>query len=136
MADKLLAIKNTLKVGDTYETAEELVKVRQSPNMGTAREALDWTTQADDVRKYAPGMRDNGGTMEFTAFYTLEDYEKLLNVADDSTFWYELGENGENGIFTWTGSLDVVLDGAAAGDQLTMTITIIPSSEITLYSAL
>lgn len=113
--------------GDAYET---LVDIKAFPDMGAAPQTVETTTLSDTAQTFVMGVKTTV-PMEFTANYDPDDYDKLIALSGEQEFALFFGENGENGIFAWTGELTVWIVGAGTNAAVDMKISIIPTSEVT-----
>lgn len=113
--------------GDVYET---LVDIKAFPDMGAAPQTVETTTLSDTAQTFVMGVKTTV-PMEFTANYDPDDYDKLIALSGEQEFALFFGENGENGIFAWTGELTVWIVGAGTNAAVDMKISIIPTSEVT-----
>lgn len=125
----------------TSSTWEKLIDIKEFPDLGGAPEMLETTTLSDKMQTYIPGIQSLD-SLEFTANYTLEDYTKLKAMeGTDSEYavWFggtESGDvvtpSGDSGKFKFNGSLSVYANGGGTNEVVNMTITIAPSSVITM----
>lgn len=130
-----LVNKSFLKRKEAGQNKEfvELIAVVDSPDFGGEPETVDVTTQKDTKRRYINGLQDSS-SLTFTAWYTKEDAtalqaikeadEAISDSADLATYQYQIGEDGEHGIYEWQGKLDWYLNSAAPGDAQQISITI------------
>ena len=124
-------------------TYEKLVDIKDFPDLGGAPEMLETTTLSDKMQTYIPGIQSNDA-LEFTANYTKEDYEKLKaleGTESDYAVWFGGTESGgvatpdgSNGKFEFKGQLSVHVVGGGVNEVVDMTITIAPSTIITIPS--
>jgi hypothetical protein len=129
------------KTGTAYE---KLVDIKDYPDLGGEPEMLQTTTLSDKMHTYTPGIQSLEG-MSFTANYDKEAYTKLeaLKDKDESySVWFggtESGEEvtptGEDGKFDFKGKLSVFVSGGGVNEVRNMTITIAPSTPITMATA-
>lgn len=122
-------------------TWTKLVDIKDFPDLGGAPEMLETTTLSDKMQTYIPGIQ-SVDAMEFTANYTLSDYKALKALeGEDAEYavWFggteESGEvtpTGSDGKFTFNGALSVYPVGSGTNEVVEMTITIAPSTPITL----
>lgn len=124
----------------------KLVDIKEFPDMGGTPEMLETTTLSDPMQTFIKGIQtlDSSG-MQFTANYTLADYKtlKALESETDHPFAVWFGAttsggtdtpDGSDGKFEFTGSLSVYPNGGGVNEVVNMTISIAPSSKITLAS--
>ena len=132
-----LMMKNT----DMYE---KLVDIKDFPDLGGAPEMLETTTLSDPMQTYIPGIQSLDA-LEFTANYTKEDFTKLKALEGeekDFAVWFgatgggsgALTPDGSDGKFEFKGQLSVFPVGGGVNEVVGMTITIAPSTPITVAS--
>lgn len=124
-------------------TYEKLVDIKDFPDLGGAPEMLETTTLSDKMQTYIPGIQSNDA-LEFTANYTKEDYDKLKaleGTESDYAVWFGGTESGgvatpdgSNGKFEFKGQLSVHVVGGGVNEVVDMTVTIAPSTGITVPS--
>lgn len=120
---------------------EKLIDIKDFPDLGGSPEMLETTTLSDASQTYIPGIESLDG-LEFTANYTKADYDKLVALkGQDKKFSVWLGgtvangvatPTGDNGKFNFSGQLSVVVNGGGVNEVVGMTISIAPSSAITV----
>lgn len=124
--------------GSTYS---KLVDIKDFPDLGGAPEMLETTTLSDGMQTYIPGIQSLEA-LEFTANYDKTDYQTLAALKDtESEFavWFGGTESagvvtptGSEGKFTFSGKLSVFVVGGGVNEVVDMTITIAPSTPITV----
>lgn len=95
------------KSGETEFT--KLVDITEYPDMGGEKEKIDVTTLSDIKKRTINGIEEVSD-LAFKAWYEKEDYEALLELEEADTIdTYQLwfGEDGEDGIFEWSGKMHV-----------------------------
>ena len=125
----------------TDSAYEKLIDIKSFPDLGGAPEMLETTTLSDGMSTYIPGIQSLEG-LEFEANYTKEDYTKLKALEgknEEYAVWFggtETGgvatPTGEHGKFEFGGSLSVFPVGGGVNEVVGMTITIAPSTAITM----
>lgn len=126
------------KVESTYE---KLIDIKDFPDLGGAPEMLETTTLSDKMQTYIPGIQ-NIDALEFSSNYTLADYKKLKTLEGkeiEFAVWFggtEAGDTvtptGADGKFKFKGQLSVFAAGGGVNEVVGMTITIAPSTPITM----
>lgn len=126
------------KSGTTYS---KLVDIKDFPDLGGAPEMLETTTLSDKMQTYIPGIQSNDA-LEFTANYTKADFTTLKALEGTSAsyaVWFGGTESGgvatpdgSNGKFEFDGELSVHVVGGGVNEVVDMTITIAPSTPITV----
>lgn len=122
---------------------EKLIDIKEFPDLGGAPEMLETTTLSDKMQTYIPGIQSLD-SLEFTANYTLEEYKKLKaleGTEKEFAVWFggtEAGDTvtptGDSGKFKFKGSLSVYANGGGTNEVVEMTITIAPSTVISMDS--
>lgn len=123
---------------------EKLIDIKEFPDLGGTPEMLETTTLSDKMQTYIPGIQSMDA-LEFAANYTLEEYKKLKaleGTEKDFAVWFggtEAGDTvtptGTDGKFEFKGQLSVFPVGGGVNEVVGMTITIAPSTPITLNEA-
>lgn len=131
-----------MKKGD-QSAYEKLIDIKEFPDLGGSPEMLETTTLSDSMQTYIPGIQSLDA-LEFTANYTLADFTALKaldGVENDYAVWFGgtesggvLTPTGSNGKFEFKGQLSVFPVGGGVNEVVDMTITIAPSTPITLGS--
>lgn len=128
----------------TSETYEKLIDIKDFPDLGGAPEMLETTTLSDKMQTYIPGIQSLDA-LEFTANYTKDDYTKLKaleGVENDYAVWFGGTESGgvvtptgTDGKFQFKGQLSAFPVGGGVNEVVSMTVTIAPSTPITMVEA-
>lgn len=126
----------------------KVVDIKEFPDLGGDPETLETTTMTDAMQTFIMGLQGNEA-MEFTANYTLTDYQTvaaLSGVQKHYAVWFGSDTNinrsdavaaqgGDMGKFDFTGQLSVRVNGASVNEVVEMTISIIPNSTITFAAS-
>lgn len=122
-------------------TYEKLIDIKEFPDLGGAPEMLETTTLSDNMQTYIPGVQSLDA-LEFTANYTKADFIKLKALEGQETdfaVWFggtgeggTLMPTGSDGKFEFTGQLSVFPVGGGVNEVVDMTVTIAPSTPITM----
>ena len=125
----------------TSETWGKLIDIKDFPDLGGSPELLETTTLSDKMQTYIPGIQSLDA-LEFTANYTKNDYttlKALEGVENDYAVWFGGTESGgvitptgNDGKFSFKGALSVFTSGGGVNEVVDMTITIAPSTPITM----
>lgn len=120
---------------------EKLVDIKDFPDLGGAPEMLETTTLSDGAQTYIPGIQSQEA-LEFTANYTKSDFEALKKLEDkelELAVWFGGTEaagtvtpTGSDGKFEFKGRLSVFVTGGGVNEVVGMTISIAPSTVITV----
>lgn len=123
---------------------EKLIDIKDFPDLGGAPEMLETTTLSDKMQTYIPGIQSLDA-LEFTANYTKEDFTKLKaleGVEHDFAVWFGgteaanvLTPTGTDGKFEFKGQLSAFPVGGGVNEVVGMTVTIAPSTPITMAEA-
>jgi hypothetical protein len=126
------------KTGNSYE---KLVDIKDFPDLGGAPEMLETTTLSDGAQTYIPGIQSQEA-LEFTANYTKADFDTLKALeGQEVDFAVWLGgtvaagvatPTGSDGKFEFKGQLSVFVVGGGVNEVVDMTISIAPSTVITV----
>ena len=126
--------------GDTYE---KLVDIKDFPDLGGAPEMIETTTLSDSMQTYIEGIMSSDA-MEFTINYDLATYNTLLALKGTETefaIWFGGTESngavtptGDEGKFEFKGYLSVRVLGKGVNEVKEATISIAPSTPITLVA--
>lgn len=128
-------IDTVLKAGSTSGSLTKLCKIKSYPDLGAAPDNLETTDLEDDQQTFVPGVRSMDN-MEFVANYTPEAYSAVKATANTEQYYaLEMGTNGAQGTFTWTGQHDVYVNGGDVNAVREMTITVTPSSTISITTS-
>ena len=127
--------------GSTGSTYEKLVDIKDFPDLGGAPEMLETTTLSDKMQTYIAGIQSLDA-LEFTANYTKVDFDKLKALEGQNksfSVWMGATESagtltptGSDGKFNFDGQLSVFPTGGGVNEVVNMTITIAPSTPITV----
>lgn len=119
---------------------EKLVDIVSQPDLGSAPEGLDATTLSDPMKVYIQDIKDPGGTLEFEANYTPDDYEKLVSHEGKEEYYSiwlggsgsgtEVTPDGSLGKFSFKGTLSCWLKESAVSAVRKMGIGITPSTPV------
>ena len=128
----------------TGENWGKLIDIKDFPDLGGSPELLETTTLSDRMQTYIPGIQSLDA-LEFTANYTKADYttlKALEGVENEYAVWFGGTESGDTvtptgseGKFKFTGALSVYASGGGVNEVVGMTITIAPSTPITMETA-
>lgn len=124
--------------GSTYA---KLLDIKDFPDLGGAPEMLETTTLSDNTQTYIAGIQSLDA-LEFTANYTLAEFTSLKaleGIDKEYSVWFGgtetggvLTPTGIDGKFNFNGMLSVFAIGGGVNEVVGMTITIAPSTPITL----
>ena len=127
-----------MKTNDTYE---KLIDIKSFPDLGGTPEMLETTTLTDRMQTYIPGIQ-SFDAMEFESNYTKEDYIRLRELEGEEheyAVWFGGTETGAtvtptgvDGKFEFKGKHSVFPVGGGVNEVVGMTISIAPSTPITL----
>ena len=130
-----------VKDGNSYK---KLIDIKEFPDLGGAPERLQTTTLSDKAHTYIAGIQDTED-LTFTANYTLEDFQAVNEYYDGAEYdwavWLggtesgaTLTPDGTDGKFEFKGMLSCYVNGGGVNEVVDMTITLTPSTVITLAS--
>ena len=123
---------------------EKLIDIKDFPDLGGAPEMLETTTLSDKMQTYIPGIQSLDA-LEFTANYTKEDFTKLKaleGVEHEYAVWFGGTEEANvltptvtDGKFQFKCQLSAFPVGGGVNEVVGMTVTIAPSTPITMAEA-
>ena len=118
----------------TESTYTKLIDIKDFPDLGGAPEMLETTTLSDNMQTYIPGIQSLDA-LEFTANYTLEDFQKIKAMEGKETdFAVWFGDKGVNGKFEFKGQISAFPTGGGVNEVVNLTISIAPSTPIALVT--
>ncbi len=119
----------------------KLVDIKEFPDLGGEPELLETTTLTDGVQTFIPGIQQLD-SMTFQANYTKTDYTTLKGLEGTEksyAVWFggtvsgtTVTPTGTDGKFEFDGQLSVYANGGGVNEVVNMSITIAPSTPITL----
>lgn len=135
MANKAYSTINTVLkygAGTNKPTLTKLCKIKSYPDLGAAPDTIETTDLEDESQTFVKGVQSQDN-MEFTCNYTPDDYAAVVATVSDEegTYQLEMGNDGAQGKFTWTGTHSVHITGGDVNAVREMVITVIPSSKVT-----
>ena len=118
----------TLSYGASAESLTALTNLMEIPEIGNgAKEKIETTTLADNVKTYIAGLGDSGQDLAFKFLYEKEQFETLMAI-NATQNWKVAMPDGIAATFTGTPS--VKFDAASPNNALTYTLTVLVESEI------
>ena len=124
--------------GDTYT---KVIDIKSFPDLGGAPEMLETTTLSDSMQTYIAGIQSMNA-LEFEANYTKEDYKTLKDLegkTESYAVWFggtvegsTITPTGTDGKFNFDGMLSAFPVGGGVNEIVGMTVTIAPSTPITM----
>lgn len=123
-------------------TYAKLVDIKSFGDLGGVPESLETTTLTNGNRTYIAGIQDSEA-IEFTANYTAADFTTVKALqgtgAVDFAVWFGATSggvpDGHNGKFSFKGELSVYVPGGGVNEVVDMTITILPTTDITFAAS-
>lgn len=110
----------------------KLLDIKSYPDMGSEPDKID-TTDLSDTRYKTEilGLQETPD-LSFEANYNLETYERIVDMEGVHFFNLEMGQDGEHGIFEWSGEIDVYATGGGVDEVREMTVVLSAETEIKL----
>ena len=131
MGKGISTINTVLKAGSSANALSQLAKIKSYPNLGGAPEQLETTDLEDVMQTFCLGVQSLD-SMEFTCNYTPEAFTAVKATEGTEQYYaLEMGDNGEDGKFTWQGSHSVYVTSGDVNAVREMVITCAPSTVIT-----
>ena len=122
-------------------TWAKLVDIKDYPDMVAPPEQLQATTLSDEQHWYIPGVKDNGGNLEFTCNYDAATYSTIkATEGTEANFGVWFGDNagtpdGHNGKFSFKGYPYVSKKGGGVNEVSEMIVGIIPTTGVTFSAS-
>lgn len=139
MADA--AVKAYSTIGTMLEVSTDgtawskLCSIKSFPALGGAPEQIEITDLEDESQSYIPGVQ-TVEAMEFTANYTLEAYTAVKEKEGTPLYYrIKLARDGSAGVAAWQGQHSVYVNEGEVNGVIAMTISISPSTRITVGPA-
>lgn len=107
----------------------ELSDLQEIPELGGEKEAIEITTLADAAHVYTDGLINYGDNLVFKFLYKKEQFTTLHGLEGEQEWKVTLPDSAT---FTFKGGCSVKLDGAGIAAALTYSLSIKPSSAITV----
>lgn len=126
-------IGTILKFGTSANSLSELCKIKTTPQLNGEREQIESTDLTDSAQTFVPGVQ-SVENMQFTANFTLEAYTSLKTNAMTQGF-FELDFASAGAKATWEGKYDVYVNETEVNGLIEMTISVYPSTEVTIAAA-
>lgn len=130
-----------MKKGNSGDTYEKLVDIKDFPDLGGSPEMLETTTLSDPMQTFIEGIQSQDA-LEFTINYDLATYQKILALKGteiDLSVWFGGTESGttitptgDEGKFNFKGYVSVRVVGKGTNEVKEAIISIAPSTPITL----
>lgn len=116
------------------ESADTLFYIKQYPDLGGSPEQIEVTDCEDEQQMNVAGVQSME-SIDFLMNFKQETFADLQELLDDGKadlhFELRFGEQGEHGLFTWTGCGVIRVNGGDVNSAREMTLTVFLSSEIT-----
>lgn len=130
MSDAVTTYPVTLKCGADTLTLEELVEIKEFPDLGGEPEMLPKTTMKDKTDTYKMGIQSLSA-LEFLANYNKTDYTSVMAKANTHQLYcLELGTDGADGKFFWWGEHTAWPVGTGVKSIIDMRIACAPSTDV------
>ena len=134
-------ISSFLMTSSDGSTWSKLIDIKDYPDVINPPEQLQATTLTDEQHWYIPGVKDNGGNIEFTANYTASDFSTISGMEGTETYfaiWF--GDNagtpdGHNGKFSFKGYPYAAKKGGGVNEVSEMTVGVIPTTAISFSAS-
>lgn len=131
------------KATESATSYSKLVDIKSYPDLGGSPETIEVTTLSDWMQKFVDGVQSSD-SKQFTANYDKDDYstiEGLEGTEHSFSVWLGGTKNGDSstptgahGKFSFKGKISVYVNGGDVNAASEMTITIVPTTAITMDS--
>lgn len=128
-------IGTVLEISTDGTAWEKMCPIQSFPALGGAPEQIEVTDLEDDAQTFIPGVQSMDA-MEFGANYTFESYA-AIKAKENKPLHYriKLGKEGAAGVATWQGQHSVFVNEGEVNGAIAMTISVSPSTKITLAAS-
>ena len=116
-----------LKWGESAESVEKVVDIKDFPDLMGAPETIETTTLSDAAQTHINGIRSSE-SMAFTCNYTKEDFTKVVADAEKDLFYVLEFSDGSQ--FAWQGQHTCGLPGKGVNEVIEFTINIAASTPV------
>lgn len=122
----------TLKWGESAETVEKVIDIKDFPDLISDPELLETTTLSDAQVTNIPGIKGSD-MLTFTYNFTKEDFAAV--EADANKPLYYALEFSDGSKFTWQGQHTSGLPGKGVNEVIDATVNIAASTAVTFEAA-
>lgn len=130
MAGGRSTINTVLKSGASASALTKLCRIKSYPQLGGQPEQHETTDLEDKMQTFVEGVQ-SVEPMQFTVNYENETYDAVeKRIETDKYFQLEFGEEGKDGVFSWTGTVSQFVNAGEVNGIREATITITPSSQV------
>lgn len=114
-----------LKSSSTKDgTFTKLLDITSYPDMGSTPSKLDTTDlSATKLKTSILGLQETPD-LTFEANYDLEKYAEISAMTGTHFFRLEFGEDGKDGIFGWSGDIQIFITGGGVDEVRKMTVVL------------
>lgn len=109
----------------------DLTNLQEIPDIGGDTDAVEVTTLDDAAHMYINGLKDYGDSLDFTFLYDKTQFTTLNGLSGTISWKVTLPGTG-GATFTFDGECSVKLNGVGVNDAITYTLSVKPSSAITV----
>lgn len=122
----------TLKWGESAETVEKVVDIKDFPDLISDAELLETTTLSDAQVTNIPGIKGSD-MLTFTCNYTSADFAKVNGDANKALHYVLEFSDGSK--FSWQGQHTCGLPGKGVNEVVDFTINIAASTSVEFTAA-
>jgi len=115
--------------GDNSYT--DLSDLQEIPDLGGTSDSVEVTTLDDAAHMYINGLKDYGDSLDFTFLYAKTQYTTLSGLTG-TVAWKVTFPGASAHTFSFDGECSVKINGVGVNDAITYTLSIKPSSAITV----
>lgn len=126
-------IGTILEVSADGSAWEKMCPVKSFPALGGEPEQIEVTDLEDEQQAFVPGVQSQDA-MNFTANYTYDNYS-AVKEKEKTDLHYRLKLAKNAGVATWQGQHSVYVNEGAVNGAIEMTITVSPTTKISIESA-
>ena len=122
-------------------TWAKLLDIKDYPDVVAPPSQIQATTLSDEQHWYVPGVKNNGGNLEFTCNYDATNFSTIKSKeGTESNFAIWFGDNagtpdGHNGKFSFKGYPYVTKKGGGVNEISEMIVGVIPTTAISFEAS-
>lgn len=109
----------------------DLTNLQEIPDLGGSADSVEVTTLDDAAHMYINGLKDYGDSLDFTFLYDKTQFT-TLNGLSGTISWKVTFPGTSAATFTFDGESSVKINSVGVNDAITYTLSVKPSTAITV----
>ena len=118
--------------GTTYTALTNLYEI---PDLGGDTDKIEVTSLSDAAHKYTDGIKNYGDSIPFKFWYDTTQFKTLTGLSGEYSWQVGIPDGSDGAVatkYTFDGIPSVKLDGAGTNTALSYTLSIAPTSAMTV----